>query len=585
MSPWEANPTGVDDLGRRLRDLKSVLEAGSFLPLPEEERRALQRRAQELEEKLRRLEERSLFIGLVGGTGVGKSTLMNALAREAIASVSHRRPHTDRVLIYRHVKCPLPQSLGRGDGLFTELTHRADAVRHVIMADLPDFDSLVRDHRDRVIAFMEHLDLVLWVTTPEKYADGRFYEMLREAPKARENFAFVLNKADLFFSDSGTSGALDALNAVVRSFGRLVRDAGIRDPVLYVVSAREALQDGEPSSWNQFPFLRRWVFRERDAKEIRAIKGANLDVEFHALAGRLHEGMLQLEKAVLFLDQLAASAQDEPQAADRKALVRSVLGGMPAQAGVVHSLENPEDLLGAAALLSWLARLGTTSPEPSRAVSALAGEVSSALAKRFRQHLEGIREHGAALAFQAGVSDPLRSELLERIHQSLENLSVADRAAEAIGAVLEQARKVGEASRRRRQRLWSFAVTALLLLALGGRDGWRAVLAQPGPANLVGLCAAVVEKLFSGQGLAALATWAFLQLLLGGRFYREYKKSLQRRGEAIIDSLQPALEGVLRRAVEEHLEVVRRCRQDMEGRKKLIQQIVRAAPWEDRPVS
>ncbi|MEJ5365729.1 MAG: GTPase [Desulfosoma sp.] len=585
MGSWETSPIGVDDLGRRLRDLKSILDGGSFLPLPDEERHALRRRAEDLEDKLRHLEERTLLIGLVGGTGVGKSTLMNALSEESIASVSHRRPHTDRVLIYRHVQCPLPRSLGHAQGFFTEVTHQADAVRHVIMADLPDFDSLVREHRDRVIAFMEHLDLVLWVSTPEKYADGRFYEMLREAPKARDNFIFVLNKADIFFSDSGASGALDELNAVVRSFGRLVREAGIRDPALYVISAREALQGLEPSSWNQFPFLRRWVFRERDAKEIRAIKGANLDVEFHALAGRLHEGMLQLERAAHFLDELAASAEDEHRVADRKALVRAVLDRMPAQGGVVHSLENPQDLSGAAAVLSWLERLGTSSPEPSQAGSAFAAEVSAALEKRFRQHLEGIREHGAALAFQAGLTDPLRSELLERIHRSLENLSVAESAADAVTAVLEQARRVGETSWRWRQRLWSFVVTASLLLALGGQDGWRAVLDRPGPATLVGLCAAMVEKLFSGQGLAALATWAFLQLVLGARFYRDYKKSLQRRGEAIIDSLQSALEAVVRRAVEEHLEVVRRCREEMEGRKNLMEQIVRAAPSADRPVS
>uniref|UniRef100_A0A832A0J8 G domain-containing protein n=1 Tax=Desulfacinum infernum TaxID=35837 RepID=A0A832A0J8_9BACT len=582
MGPWETSPTGVDDLGGRLRHLKTVLDAGSFLPLPEEERHALRRRAEELEEKLRQLEERTLLIGLVGGTGVGKSTLMNALAQEPIASVSHRRPHTDRVLLYRHVQCPLPRSLGAGEGLFTDVTHQADAVRHVIMADLPDFDSLVRNHRDRVIAFMEHLDLVLWVTTPEKYADARLYEMLRDAPKARENFAFVLNKADIFFPDSGTLGALDDLNTVVRSFRRLVREAGLRDSVLYVVSAQEVLEGKEASSWNQFPFLRRWVFQERDTKEIRAIKGANLDVAFHSLAGRLQEGMLQLEKAALFLEQLAAFAQDERRSADLTSVVRSVLVRMPGQGVFAHSLENPEDLQGSAALLSWLARLRASSPEPFQAASAFAGEVSAALEKRFRQYLEGIREHGAALAFQAGVSDPLRSELLERIHRSLENLSVAESAADAITIVLEQGRKIGEASRRWRQRLWSVLVTALLLLALGGQDGWRAVLAQPGPTNVVGLCAAMVEKLFSGTGLAALGTWAFLQVMLGARFYREYKKSLQRRSEAIIDSLQSALEGVLRRAVEDHLEVLRQCRHEMESRRDLVQQIVRAAPSKDR---
>lgn len=585
MGEGDTRPFGVDDLDRRLHAFENLLVSGSFFPLAEEERQELRRRARDLGEKLRRLEERTLLIGLVGGTGVGKSTLMNALAQEPIASVSHRRPHTDRVLIYRHARCPLPRSVGRGEGLFTEVTHQADAVRHVIMADLPDFDSLVREHRERVLVFMEHLDLVLWVTTPEKYADGRFYEMLREAPKSRENFAFVLNKADILFAEPGNPGALDDVNAVVRSFGRLVRDAGVRDPVLYVVSAQEALSGGQPSSWNQFPFLRRWVFQERDAKEIRAIKGANLDAEFQTLAGRLREGVLHLEKAAEFLDELAASAQGDSHFGNMAPAVRAVLGVMPPEGILFRSLENPEDLGGAAALLSWLDRLGAPSAEASRARSAFAGEVSAALERRFRRHMAGFQEFSAAVALQVGVAEPLRSELLERLNRSVEHLSVEDGAREAIMTELGQAQKAGVASWRRRQRFSGAFITGLLVLALGGQDGWRAVLSHPGLANLIGLCAAIVEKLFSAQGLAALGTWAFLQLILGARVYREYKKSLQRRGEAIIDSLQSALEVVWRETVEKHLEVVRQCRREMEDRKHKMEQIVKAAPSKGRPVS
>ncbi|OPX41116.1 MAG: hypothetical protein B1H13_03780 [Desulfobacteraceae bacterium 4484_190.3] len=50
-------------------------------------------------------------MGLLGGTGVGKSSLMNALAGSEIAATSHRRQHTDSVLIYRYVKTPFPSDL------------------------------------------------------------------------------------------------------------------------------------------------------------------------------------------------------------------------------------------------------------------------------------------------------------------------------------------------------------------------------------------------------------------------------------------------------------------------------------------
>lgn len=585
MGEWETAPSGVDDLRRRLRDFQGFLISESFVALPEEERQALWRRARDLEEKLRQLEDRTLLIGLVGGTGVGKSTLMNALAQEQIASVSHRRPHTERVLIYRHARCLVPQSLKRGEGLFTEVIHGADAVRHVIMADLPDFDSLVPEHRERVLAFMEHLDLVLWVTTPEKYADGRFYEMLLQAPKARRNFAFVLNKADIFFSNSGKVGSTEDFDAVVRSFRRLVQHTGVNDPVLYVISAQEALNGVETSSWNQFPFLRRWVLQERDAKEILAIKGANLDAEFQSVAGRLQDAALQLGKAIRFLERLEASARNDQAEGNAASLVRSVFSLVPVEGILWQSLENPEDLRGGAAVIAWLAQIRAASPDSSHAGSAFAGEISKALEDRFRCRMDALRDYSAALAIQAGVSDPLRNELLERLSRSIQNLSVEESAREVVTTVLEQARRAGGKSWRLRQRLAGFFTTALLILALGGQEGWRTLLSQPGPANLVGLGAAMVEKLFSGEGLAAMGAWAFLQLVLGARFYREYKKSLQRRGEAIIDSLQSALEGVVREVGEKHLDVVRQCRKEIEDQREKMRRMVEAAPSEDRPFS
>ncbi|MDJ0960921.1 MAG: 50S ribosome-binding GTPase, partial [Acidimicrobiia bacterium] len=42
----------------------------------------------------------TLVLGLIGGTGSGKSSLLNAIAGETIASVSALRPHTDRPLAW-----------------------------------------------------------------------------------------------------------------------------------------------------------------------------------------------------------------------------------------------------------------------------------------------------------------------------------------------------------------------------------------------------------------------------------------------------------------------------------------------------
>ena len=60
-----------------------------------------QEMARELSEKARSDCE-ALYVGLIGGSGVGKSTLINAIAGEQISRPSDRRPFTDKIVTYRH---------------------------------------------------------------------------------------------------------------------------------------------------------------------------------------------------------------------------------------------------------------------------------------------------------------------------------------------------------------------------------------------------------------------------------------------------------------------------------------------------
>ena len=232
----------IEELHRKLDQFRVLLGGDALLSLGTEQQRLLREEGEKLSQKLRSMQESFLTIGLLGGTGVGKSTLMNALAGAEIASASHRRPHTDRVLIYSHEETGSWVPSLPGENLpWALVPHRSEAMRQVLLCDLPDFDSLLGEHRERVIQFLEHLDLLVWVTSPEKYGDGRFYEFLAQVPKAENNFIFVLNKTDLLFRDESLEQGYQQLTRLARTFQEHLHKQSIDQPRLYILSAQEAI--------------------------------------------------------------------------------------------------------------------------------------------------------------------------------------------------------------------------------------------------------------------------------------------------------------------------------------------------------
>ncbi|WP_343243299.1 GTPase, partial [Streptomyces sp. SID12501] len=117
----------------------------------------------------------ALTIGIVGLPNVGKSTLFNSLAGVQISETGLRRPTT---------AAPIACSWSDGAaGLLDRLeipgrlrrrpreTAEAEALRGMVLVDLPDLDSAVGDHRDHVDRVLALVDAVVWVVDPEKYAD------------------------------------------------------------------------------------------------------------------------------------------------------------------------------------------------------------------------------------------------------------------------------------------------------------------------------------------------------------------------------------------------------------------------------
>ncbi len=217
------------DLDRRLSALAEAVELaeGRLDPQRVEPARAVVRRAGE------RLGHglEATVVALAGPTGAGKSTLFNALAGADLVAASARRPTTARPTAAVWGQTPGPLL----DWLDVPLRHAVappgSEFDGLVLLDLPDFDSVERAHRLEVDRMVELVDLLVWVTDPQKYADGTLHERyLRPLASHREAMVVVLNQADAL--------AGPALEACVRDLGGLLSADGLDGVPLLAVSAR-----------------------------------------------------------------------------------------------------------------------------------------------------------------------------------------------------------------------------------------------------------------------------------------------------------------------------------------------------------
>lgn len=152
------------------------------------------------------LQDDLIICGILGGKDVGKSTLINALAKtEVSVDQAEVGKGTERPMAYVHeavqdqVRDRL-QSIDRRVPLDVT-AHDAEAIRNVVLVDLPDFDSEFNDHLDIVRAVAPLLDRVLWVVTPRKIGDRAWVRMLHDVVKDPGNVHCVLNKVDELLAD------------------------------------------------------------------------------------------------------------------------------------------------------------------------------------------------------------------------------------------------------------------------------------------------------------------------------------------------------------------------------------------------
>ena len=390
---------------------------------------------------VRRVGERAGFGGdayvmaLAGGTGVGKSSLLNALAGQAVSTVRAVRPTTDEPLAWvaearREVVEPLLAWLG----VRHVVGHADPELASVVILDLPDVDSVRIEHRQRVDELLPRIDAVTWVADPEKYDDERLHAYLRQLAGHADRMRFVINKADRL-TDAQRPLLADDLRA------RLAAD-GIANPEIHVVSATAG--DG-------MDVLRAALARAADAKAVLAAKrAADLRASLTALAAAAGIGADGAASPLLSAERLASATGDAVAGAlavvDPDGLARQVRGAVMARAR-----RSGGSLLGRAlALLAWLTGQQRRSADPVA-------------------YLRDWRRRGTL----GRVLNPVRAALVEAVAglpaQSRPPILAAvgaDAVEESVSRALDRA-TVASAADLRIPRSWAWPVVGAVQLAIG----------------------------------------------------------------------------------------------------------------------
>ena len=201
----------------------------------------------------------SVVIALGGGTGVGKSSLLNALAGSTVARTGARRPTTDKPLAWIPEQ-PEPGLVRLLDELGIAERIGQSGRPQLAVLDLPDFDSVVGEHRATVERLLPRVDAVIWVVDPEKYNDRTIHaDYLRPLAGYQGQFVFVLNQIDRL-----ADGELDTLLADLEQ--TLWYD-GIPQPIIFSLSAAPP---GSPPSGLE-PLLL-YLDEKLDAKRVATSK-------------------------------------------------------------------------------------------------------------------------------------------------------------------------------------------------------------------------------------------------------------------------------------------------------------------------
>ncbi|MBL8828074.1 MAG: GTPase domain-containing protein [Planctomycetaceae bacterium] len=523
--------------------------------------------------------EAPLIVATLGGTGTGKSSLVNALVGQVVTTPGKQRPTTRKpVLVCRPNLSPTLLGI---DPAAVETVHvDAPALRDLVLLDCPDPDTAEdvdapQSNTARLRALLPHCDVLLVTGTQQKYRNARVTdELAAAAPGAR--LVFVQTHADV--------------NDDVREDWRQHLTDDYTPGQMFFVDSVAALNDAQAgiAPRGEFGRLVDHLQRELSGSAAHRIRRANvldlLDETLAACQTRMNDGLPQLtqiEQAIAEqrgkLAAKLASQMNEELLVTRRSWETRLLGevtgrwGLSPFALVLRAYHGVGGLVSGAAL--W--RVRTT------AQLALWGALEGA--RRLRSHSEdrtaddaGVRAvagsweeselRTAAIivegyAHDAGL-DTSRNMMRELTREATEaGVQFVTRASGELQDVVQRvaARQSGWFVRLWYE-TWLVALLGLLVYRLGKNffyDSWLAYefgwIADPKP--LLGL------DFFVAAGFLILLWCGLLVTLFTRRLRRGLRAEI---AELTTSWTQPTSAGALFVELEQRIRAIRRSHEDLE---------------------
>ncbi|MGD9646409.1 MAG: GTPase, partial [Pirellulales bacterium] len=252
-------------------------------------------RADALRDRLRA----PLVVATLGGTGTGKSTLVNALVGAEVTASGHERPTTRQPVLIGKPGIT-PKALGIDPTEVRVVERDLPTLRDLVIIDCPDPDTTEDSEQSgtnlsRLRSLLPHCDVLLVTATQQKYRSARVLdELATAAPGAR--LVFVETHADV--SDD------------VRDDWRHALADEYQVGEMFFVDSRAALADAQNGLEPRGDFARLVDLLTRELAGVagQRIRRANfLDLVEHVLDGCRH----RLDAALPAIDQVETALAEQ----------------------------------------------------------------------------------------------------------------------------------------------------------------------------------------------------------------------------------------------------------------------------------